>query len=95
MKVPGEWTLEKLEQLKERVMEDEFVPEKVVIGGPSNSTMRHGLENHRGFGPETVWRMEGGRRGRADERIVCEYHMTELVKISMLERSKLVKMVDE
>ena len=53
------------------------------------------MENHRGFGPETVWRMEGGRRGRADERIVCEYHMTEPVKISMLERSKLVKMVDE
>ena len=94
-KVPGEWTLEKLEKLKERVMEDEFVPDKVVIGGPSNSTMRHGPESHRGFGPETVWRMEGGRRGKVEYRIVCEYHMTEPVKISLLERSKLVKMVDD
>ena len=95
LKVPGEWTLEKLEQVKARIMEDEFVPDKIVIGGPSNSTMRHGPDGHRGFGPETVWRMEGGRRGRKDDRIVCEYHMTEPVKISMLERSKLVKMVDE
>ena len=31
-KIPGEWTTEKLEKLKERVMEDEFVPDKVVIG---------------------------------------------------------------
>ena len=94
-KVPGEWTMEKLEKLKERVMEDEFVPDKVVIGGPSNSTMRHGPESHRGFGPETVWRMEGGRRGRVEDRMVCEYHMTEPVKISLQERSKLVKMVDD
>ena len=58
-KIPGEWTTEKLEKLKERVMEDEFVPDKVVIGGPSNSTIRHGPQSHRGFGAETVWRMEG------------------------------------
>ena len=54
LKVPGEWTLEKLKQLKARIMEDEFVPDKIVIGGPSNSTMRHGPESHQGFGPETV-----------------------------------------
>ena len=58
-KIPGEWTTEKLEKLKERVMEDEFVRDKVVIGGPSNSTIRHGPQSHRGFGAETVWRMEG------------------------------------
>ena len=37
----------------------------------------------------------GGRGGKAEDRIVCEYHMTEPVKISLLERSKLVKMVDD
>ena len=94
-KIQGEWTLEKLEGLKERVMEDEFVPDKVVIGGPSNSTMRHGPESHRGFGPETVWKMEEGRRGGLKGRMTCAYHMTEPVKISLLERSKLVKMVDD
>ena len=69
-KIPGEWTTEKLEKLKERVMEDEFVPDKVVIGGPSNSTIRHGPQRHRGFGAETVWRIEGGRGGKAEDRIV-------------------------
>ena len=88
----GEWTSEKL---KERVMEDEFVPDKVVIGGPLNSTIKHGPQSHRGFGAETVWRMEGGRGGKGGERIVCEYHLTEPVKISLLERSRLVKMVDD
>ena len=53
-KVAGEWTSEKL---KERVMEDKFVPDKVVIGGPSNSTFRHWPQSHQGFGAETVWRM--------------------------------------
>ena len=94
-KIPGEWTLGKLEELKEKMMEDEFVPDKVVIGGPSNSIMRHGPESHRGFGPETVWKMEEARRGGPKDRMKCVYHMTEPVKISILERSKLVKMVDD
>ena len=94
-KVTGEWTSEMLEKLTERVMEDEFVPDKVVIGGPSNSTIKHGPQSHRGFGSETVWRMEGGRGGTGGEKIVCEYHLTESVKISLLERSRLVKMEND
>ena len=71
---------EELEKKKEIVMEDEFVPNKVVIGGPSNSTIRHGPQSHQGFGAETVWRMDGGKGGKARDRIICEYHMTEPVK---------------
>ena len=29
------------------------------------------------------------------EKIVCEYHLTESVKISLLERSRLVKMEND
>ena len=94
-KISGEWTQAKLEEIKEKLMEDDFVPDKVVIGGPSNSTMRHGPESHRGFGPETVWKMEETKRGGPKDRMKCEYHMTEPVKISLLERSRLVKMVDD
>ena len=77
-------------------MDDDFIPDKIVIGGPSNSTIVHGPQSHRGFGSEAVWRMEaGGRGGRVGDRIVCEYHLTEPVKISLLERSRLAKEVDD
>ena len=33
--------------------------------------------------------------GKVGEKISCEYHLTEPVKISMLERSKLVQVVEE
>ena len=70
-KVTGEWTSEMLEKLTERVMEPEFVPDKVVIGGPSNSTIKHG---HRATGDSDLklyggWRVVGearvGRRSSA------------------------------
>jgi hypothetical protein len=65
----------------------------VVVGGPSNSLMKHGKENGRGFGGERQVRV-CRRRDGVDEWTVT-YHMTDPVRITMAEKMLLVeKMVD-
>ena len=75
------------------MLEDDFAPDRIVIGGPSDSIIRHGQQNQHGFGAER--RMVYKDVGKVGEKISCEYHLTEPVKISMLERSKLVQVVEE
>jgi hypothetical protein len=65
----------------------------VVVGGPSNSLMKHGKEDARGFGGERQVRVFRKRDG-VDEWTVT-YHMTDPVRITMVEKMVLVeKMVD-
>jgi hypothetical protein len=65
----------------------------VVIGGPTNSLMKHGKESARGFGGERQVRVCRKRDG-VDEWTVT-YHMTDPVRITMSEKMVLVeKMVE-
>jgi hypothetical protein len=65
----------------------------VLVGGPANSLMKHGKEDERGFGGERQVRVLRKRDGE-DEWTVT-YHMTDPVRITMMEKMVLVeKMVD-
>jgi hypothetical protein len=60
----------------------------VVIGGPTNSLVRHGREGERGFGGERQVRMTKNREG--EEECHVTYHMTDPVKLPMTEKEELV-----
>ena len=92
IRIAGDWTSEKVEKVKEELLLEDGVPDRIVIGGPSNSTTRHGVRR-RGFGPERrMLYKEGGKGGKL---FMQDYHMTEPIKISMLERGRLVKLVED
>jgi hypothetical protein len=65
----------------------------VVLGGPTNSLVRHGKEGERGFGGERLVKVKKLRDGREEWNVT--YHLTDPVKISMMEKAELVEqMVD-
>jgi hypothetical protein len=51
-------------------------PDKVVIGGPTNSLMEHGEKGLRGFGPERQVKIRRNEAGKETEW-VTRFHMTE------------------
>ena len=65
-----------------------------MLGGPSNSLIRHGPNNRSGFGPEKrlVVREEGEGGGVIKKQ---EFHLTEPVRLSMVERGGIVRTVEE
>ena len=69
------------------------MPDRIVIGGPSNSTTRHGPQNLRGFGAERRMIYKEDRMGMRELKV--EYHLTEPTKISMLERARLIRGMEE
>ncbi len=65
----------------------------MVVGGPANSLMKHGKEDARGFGGERQVRVFRKRDG--EDEWTMTYHMTDPVRITMVEKMVLVKkMVD-
>ena len=91
LRIKGQWTRDKVEKVRKELEECETVPDCIVIGGPGGSTIRHGAVGRRGFGPEMRMVLTEGTRGG---KIRVEYHLTEPVKISMLERSGLARLVE-
>ncbi len=88
-----EHTVEGHTEILDEVMTLKEEVDVVVVGGPSNSLMKHGKENARGFGGERQVRVCRKRDG-VDEWTVT-YHMTDPVRITMAEKMVLVeKMVD-
>jgi hypothetical protein len=63
----------------------------VVVGGPTNSLVRHGKEGERGFGGERLVKVKKLRDGREEWNVT--YHLTDPVKISMMEKAELVEQV--
>jgi hypothetical protein len=61
----------------------------VIVGGPTNSLVRHGKEGERGFGGERQVRVVKNSDGE-DEWTVT-YHMTDPVRITMTEKADLVE----
>ncbi len=81
-----------MEMLKEVALRKEEV-DVVIIGGPTNSLVRHGKEGERGFGGERQVRVVKNSDGE-DEWTVT-YHMTDPVRITMTEKVELVESVVE
>jgi hypothetical protein len=73
------------------VIED--YPTSIVIGGPGNSLMEHGVGDGRGFGPERTVKVRQSTVGKVVERWEVKYHMSEPRKISMVEKRQLVDRV--
>jgi hypothetical protein len=67
-------------------------PDKVIIGGPTNSLVEHGEKGMRGFGPERQVRIRRGVSGKETEW-VTRFHMTQPRRIAMSERRDLVDRV--
>jgi hypothetical protein len=60
----------------------------VVVGGPTNSLVRHGKEGSRGFGGERVVKVSRTESGQEEWKVT--YHLTDPVKINMVEKAELV-----
>jgi hypothetical protein len=71
--------------------------DRVVIGGPTNSLVRHDKEGERGFGEERVVRIV--RKGGGKEAWQVKNHLTDPVKISNVVKAepveRMVDMVDK
>jgi hypothetical protein len=61
----------------------------VVVGGPTNSLVRHGKEGSRGFGGERELKV--GKTEKGEEEWKVSYHLTDPVKINMVEKAELVE----
>jgi hypothetical protein len=68
-------------------------PEKVLIGGPTNSLVEHGTGETRGFGPERKVKVRLNR-ARGETEWETRYHLSRLRKIGMVERRDLVDRTD-
>jgi hypothetical protein len=65
----------------------------VLVGGPTNSLVRHGKADERGFGGERQVKIV--TTGDGEKECQVTYQMTDPVKIPMTEKAELVdKMVD-
>ena len=91
-RISGELTREKIEKVRVELMESDIAPDCIVVGGPSNSLIRHGPNNRRGFGPEKrLVLREEGKGGELRQ----EFHLTEPARLSMIERAGVVRLVEE
>ena len=91
-RISGELTREKIERVRVELMESDIAPDCIVVGGPSNSLIRHGPNNQRGFGPEKMLVLrEGGKGGVLRQ----EFHLSEPSRLSMIERAGVVRLVEE
>jgi hypothetical protein len=88
VRMGDEHTEEKHEEIVEGVRRKMDEVDVVVVGGPSNSQVRHGKEGERGFESEIQVRIVRNREG--DDEWHITYHMTDQVKIPMTEKVELV-----
>ena len=91
-RIRGELTREKIEQIRGELMESAIVPDCIVVGGPSNSLIRHGPSNRRGFGPEKRLLIREEGEGGVTRQ---EFHLTEPARLSLVERGAVVRLTEE
>jgi hypothetical protein len=78
-----------LKRVLEEVGKREEHPDKIVVGGPGNSLIRHGEKEDRGFCPERTVTVEKGSGGEV-RRLRVGYHLTEPAKVTMGERRLVI-----
>ncbi len=89
VKMNDEHTEERYAEILEEVAEAKEDVDVVIVGGPTNSLVRHGKEGVSGFGGERQVRVTKNKDGE-DEWMVT-YHMTDPVRITMPEKAELVE----
>jgi hypothetical protein len=93
VKFTEEHTAERHSKVIEEVIQKKGEVDVVVVGGPTNSLVRHGKAGERGFGGERQIRIVRNRDGEEECQVI--YHMINPVKIPMTEKVELVdRMVD-
>jgi hypothetical protein len=99
VRVVGVWrmgdehTAERHAEILDEVAEMKDDVDVVVVGGPTNSLVRHGKDGMSGFGGERQVRVTKNKDG--DDEWAVTYHMTDPVRITMTEKAELVeRMVD-
>ncbi len=93
VKMSDEHTEERHAEMLEEIAELKEEVDVVIVGGPTNSLVRHGKEGVSGFGGERQVRVTKNRDGE-DEWTVT-YHMTDPMRITMTEKSELVERMVE
>jgi hypothetical protein len=66
--------------------------DKIVIGGPGNSLVKHGGAMDRGYRAERTVRVKKGK-GAAVDSVTSAYHLTEPVRMTLCERSQVASAV--
>jgi hypothetical protein len=89
VRIVGELTEREAERALRELAEMEEKPDKVVIGGPTNSLMLHSKGNEKGFGPERTVVVRKDVASGVQEW-VTRYHMTDPKRITMADRRTLV-----
>ena len=81
-RISGELTREKIEKVRVELMESDIAPDCIVVGGPSNSLIRHGPNNRHGFGPDKrLVLREEGKGGELRQ----EFHLTEPGRLNIID----------
>jgi hypothetical protein len=93
VKMSDEHTEERHAEILEEVAEVKEDVDVVIVGGPTNSLVRHGKEGVSGFGGERQVRVTKNKDGE-DEWTVT-YDMTDPVRITMTEKAELVESMVE
>ncbi len=93
VRMGDEYTAERHAEILDEVAEMKDDVDVVVVGGPTNSLVRHGKDGMSGFGGERQVRVTKNKDG--DDEWAVTYHMTDPVRITMTEKAELVeRMVD-
>jgi hypothetical protein len=93
VRMGDEHTAERHAEILDEVAEMKDDLDVVVVGGPTNSLVRHGKDGMSGFGGERQVRVTKNKDG--DDEWAVTYHMTDPVRITMTEKAELVeRMVD-
>jgi hypothetical protein len=93
VKLSGMLTDEGVNKALRELAQIEEYPTSIVVSGPSNSLMEHGVGEWRGFGPERTVKVRHISGGKVVERWEVRYHMQDPRKISMVEKRQLVDRV--
>jgi hypothetical protein len=93
VKLSGLLTDEGVNKALRELAQIEEYPTSIVVSGPSNSLMEHGVGEWRGFGPERTVKVRHISGGKVVERWEVRYHMQDPRKISMVEKRQLVDRV--
>jgi len=97
VKVKGELSEEEMVRVCEEVEQLGQKFDKVVVGGPANSLVKHGMGERRGHRPERTVTVERDGSGRVT-KIGTRYHGTEPTRVTLTERRdltvRMVKLID-
>jgi hypothetical protein len=91
VRMEGENTEKKNMDAVKELGEKRDLVDVVVIGGPTNSLVRHGKEGERGFGGERAVKIVWKGGGKEEWQVRC--HLTNMVKINTVEKTELIDRV--